>query len=60
MLPVRTMGSVKHGVVGSFAQQFWLMPPLMSMHWPAASLLLHAGPVQSVPHAPQPGLLRLV
>jgi hypothetical protein len=54
------MGLGKHGVVGSFAQQFWLMPPLMSTHWPAAFMLTHAEPVQSVPHVPQPGLVRLL
>src|SRR5262249_21277891 len=56
VLPVRTPGDGKRGVVGSFVQQFWLRPPLMSTHCPVAVVLAHAGPMHLVsPQKPQPG-----
>jgi len=64
-LPVRTIWPPgfplgKHGCCVLLAQQFWLIPPLMSTHCPAGVMLTQAEPVQVVSQVPQPAALSWV
>src|SRR5262249_18457019 len=42
----------KQGMVVLLAQQSWLMPPLASMQFPAASVVAQAAPVHCALHGP--------
>src|SRR5207253_10426156 len=44
----------KHGLVVSPSQQSWLMPPLLSMHFPPAVFAAQASPVQVALQAEPP------